>query len=245
MAIGVPIALFIILYKKYKLPVFPMIIGSAAFILFVLVLERTIHLIVLGTFNLLEKPLIYILYGVLMAGIFEETARFISFNLMKRKYNKIGTGLSYGIGHGGIEAIIIVGITMINNIILSVMINSGSIETVTKDLTGETLIQINTQITTLVTTVPYMFLIGGIERIFTLVVQISLSIIVFYGVFDKKKWWLYPMAIIIHAIIDIPAVLMQIGIIKNIILVEGLVGISAVLLIFITKYIHKKTKEKQ
>jgi uncharacterized membrane protein YhfC len=243
MAVGTPIALFVILYKKYKLPIAPVIIGSAAFILFVLILERAIHFIVLGRFNLREKPFIYMLYGVLMAGLFEETARFISFNVMKRKYHKIGAGLSYGIGHGGIEAIIIVGIAMINNMVLSFMINAGTIENIAKDLTGETLIQMNAQITALVTTAPYLFLISGIERLFTLIVQIALSIIVFYGVFCRNKWWLYPLAIIIHAIIDVPAVLMQTGILKNIVFVEVLAGISALLLLFGARYIHKTSRE--
>jgi uncharacterized membrane protein YhfC len=92
MSIALPIILFIFFHKKYKAPFLPMITGIIAFILFVLVLERSIHLVVLNRFALIKKPLIYMLYGTLMAGIFEETARFILFNLLKRKYKGISTG---------------------------------------------------------------------------------------------------------------------------------------------------------
>jgi uncharacterized membrane protein YhfC len=206
-----------------------MIMGIAGFILFALILERSIHSIFFGKFTLREKPLVYIIYGIFMAGIFEETARFISFKILKRKYNSIGTGLAYGIGHGGIEAILLAGLSMIDAIIFSIILNAGDIETITGKLQGETLEQINTQITTILTTSPYLFLVSGIERVFAICIQLSLSIIVFYSVYGKNKLWLYPLSIILHAIIDIPAAAMQVGVIKNMFLVELLVFIGAII----------------
>jgi len=243
LSIGLPIFLFIVFYKKYNAKFIPMILGIVGFIVFALILESSIHLIVFGKFALKEKPLIYIIYGIFMAGVFEETARFISFNILKRKYNGIGTGLAYGVGHGGIEAVLIVGLAMINNIIFSIIVNNGNIETITGALQGKALEQINTQISVLQTTSPHLFLIGGIERIFALSIQISLSIIVFYSVYGKNKLWLYPFSILLHAIIDIPATAMQVGIIKNIYIVELLAIVSAIILVIITKYIHEKFKQ--
>lgn len=243
-SIGLPIFLFIILYKKYNTKILPVIIGITGFILFVLVLERSIHSIVLGRFALRKKPLIYIIYGIFMAGIFEETTRFISFKILKKKYNGIETGLAYGIGHGGIEAILLTGFSMVNAVIFAIILNSGNIEMITGELHGEALEQVNTQIMTLLTTPPYLFFIGGIERIFAICIQLSLSIIVFYSVYGKNKIWLYPLAIILHAIVNIPAAAMQVGIIKNMILVELLVLLGAVGLIIIAKYIHIKLKQK-
>ena len=49
------------------------------------------------------------LYGGLMAGVFEETGRYVSFKWFLKKETRIQDGLSYGIGHGGIEAMLIVG----------------------------------------------------------------------------------------------------------------------------------------
>jgi uncharacterized membrane protein YhfC len=241
-SIGLPIVLFVIFYKKFNAKILPMIIGIAGFVLFVLVLERSVHLIVFEKFALAEKPLIYILYGIFMAGIFEETARFVSFQITKKKYGGIGTGLAYGIGHGGIESIVIVGLAMVNTIIFSININAGNIETITGKFHGETLEQIRAQINTLLATPAYSFLFGGIERIFAIAIQLSLSVIVFYSVHGKNKLWLYPFAILLHAILDIPAVAMQAGIVKNIYMVELCVFTGAVILTIIARHIHKKSE---
>jgi uncharacterized membrane protein YhfC len=241
-SIGLPIVLAVIFCKKYNANIIPMIMGIAGFILFALILERYVHTIVFGNFALREKPLIYIVYGIFMAGIFEETARFLSFNITKKKYNGIGTGLAYGVGHGGIEAILLIGLPMINTIIFSIMINTGNMKGIAAQLQGDASEQINAQMTAIVTTSPYLFLAGGIERIFSIGVQLSLSIIIFYSVYGKNKLWLYPFAIILHAIIDIPAATMQVGVIKNTILVELLVLIGAIISIIIAKYTHEKLK---
>jgi uncharacterized membrane protein YhfC len=242
-SIGLPVFLFIVVYKKYNGKFIPMITGASAFIVFALIFERLIHSIVLGTFRIQNMPAVYIIYGALMAGLFEETARFLSFSILKKKYDGIETGLSYGVGHGGIEAILLAGITMINNLVISIIINTGNIEILTKNAEGAALTQINTQISALAMVEPYMFLVGGIERIFALGVQISLSIIVYHSVYFKHKLYLYPLAIIIHALIDVPAMLMQTGIIKQVIIVELLAGISAVILIIAAKKIHEKAKK--
>jgi uncharacterized membrane protein YhfC len=236
---GLPVFLFIWFHKKYNAKFIPMIVGAASFIIFALVLESLMHSIVLGTFKLQNMPAIYIIYGALMAGIFEESARFISCQFLKKKYNGIATGLSCGIGHGGIESIVLAGITMISNLVFCIIINTGNVEILTKNAEGAALVRLNAQIGALVTAKPYIFLIGGMERIFSIGIQISLAVIVYYAVFCKNKLYLYPLAVIIHAVIDIPAMLMQTGIIKQIAVVEILAGISAVILIILAKKIHE------
>ncbi|MDR2374805.1 MAG: YhfC family intramembrane metalloprotease [Treponema sp.] len=239
-SIGLPVFLFIVVYKKYNGKFIPMIIGASAFIIFVLILESSIHSVFLGIFKIQNIPVAYIIYGALMAGLFEETARFLSFTILKKKYNGIGTGLSYGIGHGGIEAIMFVGIAMIGNLVFSIIINTGNVEILTMNIEGEALTQLNAQINALTMLEPYMFLVGGVERLFALGVQISLSIIVYYSVYCKNKLYLYPLAVIIHALIDVPAMLMQTGIIKQVAVVEISVGISSVILLVLTRKIHEK-----
>ena len=242
-SIGLPVALFIFAYKKYNAKFLPLVIGAAAFIIFVLILEQLVHSFVFKAFPLREKPFLYIIYGIAMAGIFEETARFISFKiLLKRKYTGIQTSLSYGIGHGGIESVIIVGINIIAAIVISILINTGNSALLTGNLQGAALVQIETQIRTILTTPPYMFLLSGLERMFAIVIQIALSVIVFYSVFCKGKIWLYPLAILLHAIADISAAAYQVGIITNVFAVECLVGLCAILITLFSMAVHKKLK---
>jgi uncharacterized membrane protein YhfC len=237
-AIGLPITLFAVFRKKQKLPLVPLLTGVGAFILFVLVLERSLHSIVLPRFSLRERPLAFVLYGIFAAGVFEETARFIAFSLLKKKYPRVGAGLSYGIGHGGIEAILLSGLAMVNNLILGFTLNAGALESISGGLGGEALNQLNAQINALVNTSPYLFLAGGIERLFALGIQMALSVIVFYGAVKKNKGWLFPMAIVLHAVIDIPAALMQAGLLGSVFLTEGLVGLGCAAAMVIAKKIH-------
>jgi len=246
-SIGLPIVLFIHFRKKYSAKFLPMIIGVAAFIIFVLVLERSVHLLVFAKTAIRENPFIYIVYGVLMAGIFEETARFICFRILRKKYGGIGTALSYGVGHGGIEAILLSGLVMIANMVYCVILNTGNAEMLTGKLQGAALDKMNEAMHTLVSTSPYLFLVSGMERIFAVCIQLSLSVLVFYSVygknsFGKNRTWLFPLAILLHAIIDIPAAAAQAGVLKSILLVEGIVCVCAIAIVLLAMNVHKKLR---
>ena len=242
-SIGVPIALFLFFRKKYGARVMPMLIGIAGFFIFALVLESLVHSFILGNYIIRdESPALYIVYGIFMAGIFEETARFISFNILKKRYNGFGTALSYGIGHGGIESVLLAGASMIMAIITSILFNAGSIEVLTKNMDGDALAAINNQLIVLITSESYLFLIGGMERLFAIGIQLGLTVIVFYAVYGTKKIWLYPLAILLHAAIDIPAAAFQAGVLTSIVLVEAVVFVSAVLMLLFARYLHNKFK---
>jgi uncharacterized membrane protein YhfC len=60
------------------------------------------------------------------------------------------------------------------------------------------------------TTRPQYFLLAGIERFIAIFLHISLSVLVFKAVKDRK-WLFYPLAILIHAAIDWVAVLQGTG----------------------------------
>ena len=243
-AIGLPLALFFIWRKKYKLRAVPLLIGMAAFILFALVLEQIMHVLVLSpradgsTSIILRNPFFFVLYGTLAAGIFEETARFVSFHILKKKHSGMGTGLSYGIGHGGIEAVFIAGLAMISNISASLMINSGDAAMLGDDpavLAG---------INALINTGSVHFLVSGFERILAVTVHISLSMIVWCSVRSKGRLWLFPAAILLHAIFNIPAALYQFGLVGNIWLTEALLILPTALIAYAAYYFCKKMMDE-
>jgi uncharacterized membrane protein YhfC len=244
LSIGVPVSMIVFAYRKGA-KILPVILGAAAFVVFAMGLENIIHIVVFKNFNIREKPLIYIIYGVLMAGLFEETARLIVYNILKKKnYRGLLTAISYGIGHGGIEAVIIGGISLISSIVFSIMINTGGIEAITVVMEGEKLARMTAQLNILVFTAPHLFLVSGIERVFAVFIQMGLSIVMFYAVFAKGKMWLYPAAIGVHALIDVTAAAMQAGLYSSYLLAEILVFISAVLCLLFAMFIHKKYKDE-
>ena len=238
--IGLPIALFLIFRKKLNLKVLPMLFGIFGFVIFALVLESMVHSLVIGKIIIKENtPVLFIVYAIFMAGIFEESARFISFKILKQKFKGIGTALSYGVGHGGIESILVAGVSLLFALVMGIMVNTGSVNLITDKLTGSSLTFINSELSQLSSTPSYLFLISGLERISAMAIQFSLSVLVFYAVYGKDKFWLYPLAIILHAIIDIPAAAGQAGILKSIPVIEALVLICAVLMLIFARYVHR------
>jgi len=243
-SIGLPIFLLVYVCKRCEAKLFPFFIGMFAFILFVLVLESSMHAVVFAKFALKENPPLYIIYAVLAAGIFEESARFLSFNFLKKKYDGIKTALSYGVGHGGTESILIAGAAMINAIIYATMINSGRTAEITAGLQGVQLEKVNEYINTIATAKPYMFLLTGIERIFAICVQMCLSVFVFYSVYSKKEKmvFLFQASILIHAAIGTTAAAYQVKVLPNVLAVEAILALSTVVLIFFTFKLHNNLK---
>ena len=129
---AIPICLAWWLIKKYKVRLSTVLIGAATFVVFALVLEALVHQIVLkGPYGatIQGKTLYYALYGGLMAGLFEETGRFLSMKfLMKKEPTTVLPSLAYGAGHGGVEMLVIFGFAMISNLSMSIMINAGQTE---------------------------------------------------------------------------------------------------------------------
>lgn len=58
-----------------------------------------------------------------------------------------------------------------------------------------------------------MLVVAVVERIFAVMFHIGASILVFYACKDKKKFWLYPLAIVLHTAMDAVAGLKLAGVI--------------------------------
>lgn len=241
---SMPVLLFIFFRKKKDAEILPFIIGCAVMLVFALILESTVHQIVLGSSvgAMIQSNIwLYALYGGLMAGLFEETGRFIAFKTVLRKMqDKDVNALMYGAGHGGFEAAVLLGFTMINNIVIAVMINSGNASALTGTLSGDMLAQMEAVFEALTSTAPYMFLIGIIERVFAITLQIALSVIVWSAVKNKKRWYLYPAAILIHFAVDAAAVILMHYNVPTL-LIEVLIGVMAMLSAVFAKYLSVKS----
>ena len=206
LAFAIPIALMLYLRIKKHADILPFFIGCAVMLVFALILESIVHNIVLNSASgrkILDNIWLYALYGGMMAGLFEETGRFIAFKTVLRKKNSNdANALMYGAGHGGFEAIVLLGFSMISNIAMAVMINSGNISAITSVLPEDALAQVQPVIDQLVSSSPYLFIAGIIERIFAIALHIALSVIVWFAAKNGKKTLLWPSAILIHAAVD-------------------------------------------
>ena len=214
LGIAVPVCLAVWLMRKYRARLSTILIGAGTFIVFALVLESIMHQLVLKGPDgpaIMGNTLYYGLYGGLAAGIFEETGRFISMKfLMKKEPSAPLPGLAYGIGHGGVEMIVVFGITMIGNIVLSILINSGQTDLLFAATTADAAPQLQAQLDQLQTTGAGTWLMGLWERFSAIILHLGLSMMVWVAVRKGGKWlWLYPAAIVLHVAVDAGAVMMQ------------------------------------
>lgn len=211
-SVGLPIALFVLAKKKLHAQTGAMGVGVAMFVLAALFLEQILHSIMLHVAGgiLQENVWVYALYGGLAAGLFEETGRFVAMKYWMKKSLSKENAIMYGIGHGGVESVLIVGVmTCLNNLISALLINMGQIDqslSAIEDGPGKELAVQSYNI--LCTTPGYQFYLAGVERISAIVLQICLSYLIYRGVkYGEKKFLL--IAFGIHFLVDAVTVLLS------------------------------------
>ena len=192
-----PLGGMVYLHRKRGARWFPFLIGAVFFILFALGLEQVFHWLVarspLGA-AVTGNIWLYALYGGLAAGIFEETGRFAAFKLALQDRWEPVTALSYGLGHGGIEAFILVGLTMIANLSIGLAYSGGTLPPEGASA-AEAVISAPT----------VLFFWAGVERLSALLLHGSHSVLVLAAVWAEKRW-LYPAAVLTHAAVNFIAV---------------------------------------
>ena len=209
-SVVLPIALLIIWRTKTKAKISSFFFGAGTFVVFALILESILHnvlLMVMGQEAFSALPFKAV-YGGLAAGVFEEFGRYIVMILFMKKYLTKKEGIMFGIGHGGIESILITGITCISNLVIAMMLNSGQGNLITRGYNSDMQMQLYNQISPLWNSAPSMFLWAGIERISAITFHICASYLVYRAVKDRK-FVLCLLAVLLHAVMDGVMVVIQ------------------------------------
>ncbi|WP_251551251.1 YhfC family intramembrane metalloprotease [Neobacillus muris] len=225
---------FIVVYKKRAgISKKPLILGFVGFIIFSQVLEKALHAAVLICFpHYANHPVWFGLYGGLAAGIFEEVGRFILFIWLLKQYRDYQSGISFGVGWGGGEAIILTVTTVLPNILFAFLMNNGTIESeLGSQVPAE---MIDTIKEGVLSHGAAYYLWGCVERFFAIFIQLFLSLFVLLAAKIRKISYLI-YAIIIHAAIDFPLVFFQSGQIKQIWIIELYIAIIGCLAFYLIK----------
>lgn len=202
----IPALLVIYVARKEKKNLRSILIGALTFTIAVLLFESGVNAFIFQTplGNVLKNNLIaYALFGGLMAGLFEESGRYFAYRHLMKKEQDYDSAFAYGVGHGGIEAILLVGFTYISNLMLIHTLQTGNInELVAATPELETVIQIFN------TTPAFLYLIAGVERIFAIGLHLALSLLVFHAYQTKQKKYLF-VSMGIHAFVNFGSVLLS------------------------------------
>lgn len=249
LGIIIPIGLLVFFKKKYQASVKSFFVGCAVMLLFALVLEQMVHMVVLGSAvgtAIRRSTWAYALYGALMAGLFEETGRFLAMRyVLKKEHGNAHNALMYGAGHGGFEMFVILSMGMVNNLIYALMINinMGQTQTLLASLDEVSKNTLQTAFDTLIQTPSWQFALSPVERIAAITAQIGLSVIVWFAAEgEKSRMSLWFLAIALHALLDgVAVVTSRSG--MSLIAVEALVWVMTVGIVFVAVNIWKKMGE--
>ncbi len=171
-----------------------------------------------------QNTVLYAFLLAVTAGLFETTGRLLVFRLLLKDRYSYVAGFAAGAGHGGAEAMLLVGLTYINNLYLSLAINSGSLKALSGMLPAESL---EKAAHSLVGTPPYTFLLGGVERVFTIALHIALSVLLIYFMMKGRTFLGFVLVTFVHTGVDFTAVLLQARGVPML-LIEGVVFLVAV-----------------
>lgn len=229
-AIGIlgPVILALIWKRKTRESLSTVLIGALIFFVFAIVLETLPKRVLFQTNNpvgayVMARPWLYMTLAALLAGIFEETGRLIAFRFLLKKRTDRRTAISYGIGHGGFEAMYLLALGGIQYISYAVMINAGQFDALLAQAAAaapEQMEALKAIPQTLSATTFASLLLSVWERVSAVLIHLSCSVLVFCAVRQMGKLWLYPLAILLHASVDMAAVLFQSGLITNLYVLE-------------------------
>lgn len=246
LSFAIPIGAVIIYKLKNRETWLPSaFIGAASFFVFAMILEQLLHFVMLPVVQ--SKPVLYIIYGALAAGVFEETGRFVAYKTVMRNKYSTKNAVMMGLGHGGIEVILILGCSILGLTLSAIMVNSQGLDSVLAIVEAGAPEAVEATRTQLEGLTAYGFgnvAISIYERLLAMTLHVCLSVVVFFAAARPKKVYLFPAAVLLHALFDTPAAMAQAGIIKSVPLLYGIFTAFTVCLVVFTVILAKKLPDR-
>ncbi len=246
LALIIPIGAAVIFKLKNRETWLPSVfIGAGTFFVFAMILEQLLHAVMLPIVQ--GSKVLYCVYGAFAAGVFEETGRFIAYKTLMRKHYSTKNAVYTGIGHGGCEAILLLGMTMLSNISVAASVNTLGIDEFVKISSAgnpELAETVRSQVEA-ISAIDFAVMGQSIyERVLAMVFHVCMSVIVYKAASQRGKVWLYPCAVVLHALLDVPAVLYQTGVLTGIPAVHGIMTAFTAVVVVGTAVLAKKLPDK-
>ena len=239
--------LFLIFWKKKcgkKVRYKALFIGAAGFLISARVLELGVHMFCIVSDNPVSRFInghvaVYVLYGIVMAGIFEECGRYIILRYLIKKENTRENAVMYGIGHGGIEVWVISLMSLLTYLVIAVIFSRYPLQQamallhITEKGAAAALPAVQTAafgISAAASTV--------LERILCMFAHISLTVVVFYSIQKQNKKYLL-LAVFLHMLFDLVPALSQ-KVTLNVWLTEGWIVLWTILLLFLARRLYTR-----
>lgn len=248
--ITIPVCFFICWRRKHReqTKISWLIAGAAGFVISARMLEVGVHYFCIVADNPVSRFIngntaAFVIYGITMAGIFEECGRLIILKYILKKDRTRENAVIYGIGHGGIEILTVLLPAMILYLAIAVMFSQGDTEAALKTLniTEETATAALPSVQAAAAFDYAMMAMNVMERLLAMLIHIGLTIVVYYGVVNAKKLCL-PAAILLHMLADTFPALYQRGILP-LWAVEIWIAFWTLMIMLIAAKLYKRMSE--
>lgn len=241
---AIPVILFCYFKLKMKCKAIPFLAGVLTMILSAFVLEQILHMLVMsspigGTIS--GNIVLYGLYGAFCAALFEEVGRYITMRyILKKHLGDRKTALMYGAGHGGIECFFILVFGMASNLAIIMTLNSGSMDLLRSTISQADYEQVILVMQTLATTSPATFGLSVVERIFAVVAQLAMSVVMWKAA-STGDFKFFGISFAMHFVLDFASVL--VNSVAGAVATELVVAIIAFGYAFYAKSVYKQLPE--
>lgn len=221
------------LRRRFRISFAVLGLGMLTFMVSTQFFERFLHVLVLrpdatgSSYLLRDFPLLYVLYAVAAAALFEELARFFLLKILqKRRPLVLSDSLAYGLGHGLMEMLVVGLLSLVNLYILYQALEANPAQ-LSQLLPAETISAIQS-------TQAWTIYVLVLERFLALLGQVVLTFWVYQAVVQAKPRFLVA-ALALHALLDLAPALSQVGWISSPLLVEALVFLALFVLLYLTR----------
>jgi len=234
--IALPVLLWFYFTRTYSLPWKLVAAGALTFIA-----SQVLHIpLVIGMGSLLQRASLLVNAVILglLAGAFEETARYVLFKFVLKNARSWKEGVLVGLGHGGIESLLL-GILAAVTFVTMIGYRSIDLSTV-PSIPADQLELARQQVAAYWSTPWYLAGLGVVERVFAIALHVSLSVMVLYAIASRRPLWFW-LALLWHAFVD--AVAVYVGQQAGLPAVEGIVAVAALISLGIVWSLRGKMTE--
>lgn len=237
-SVGTSITILIILAAKRKGAMHSVLLGAITFAVSQLLLRAPVTEITSPALNSLSNsiPIVYALVLALMAAFFEEGGKFIGMKLGLKDSTRFVDGVGFGLGFAGLKALLFTGMNFAFSINAAMAANSGGM------LGDKDISQVRQVYEQLASAPWYQYILLGLNDVFWLAIQITLSVLLVLGIKRGTKQSLAFLGIcmLAHLLMEGVTTIMTtvIGLSKYV--AQGYVGVLGVAAVVFLIFCKKK-----